>query len=95
MGKVIWSPAALDDVDGIAEYIARDSPDRAAAFADRLVNATHRLADFPHSGRVIPESRSPDRREIPVGSYRILYLTQGDDVWVTRVVHGARDLTSE
>ena len=30
MGQVIWSPSALEDVDSIAEYIARDSADQAA-----------------------------------------------------------------
>jgi len=25
MGKVIWAPSALDDIDAIAKYIARDS----------------------------------------------------------------------
>ena len=33
MGQVIWSASALDDVDAIAEYIARDSVDQAALFA--------------------------------------------------------------
>lgn len=28
MGKVIWAPSALEDVNFIAEYIARDSVDR-------------------------------------------------------------------
>src|SRR3989304_1742936 len=32
MGKVIWAPSALEDVNSIAEYIARDSADRAALF---------------------------------------------------------------
>jgi len=95
MGKVIWSPAALADVDSIADYIARDSVDRAAEFANRLIEATYRLADFPRSGRVIPEFRNPARREILVGPYRILYLVQGDDVWITRVGHGARDLGAQ
>jgi toxin ParE1/3/4 len=54
MAEVIWSPSALDDVDAIAEYIARDSVDQAALFATRLIEATDRLADFPGSGRIIP-----------------------------------------
>src|SRR3990170_5240133 len=32
MGKVIWAPSALEDVNSIAEYIARDAADRAALF---------------------------------------------------------------
>lgn len=55
MGKVIWSPNALDDVDSIAEFIAQDSIQRASLFALKIINATNKLQDFPLSGRIIPE----------------------------------------
>ena len=55
MGRVIWAPSALKDVDSIAEFIARDSVDRSALFITRLFEATDRLQKFPLSGRVIPE----------------------------------------
>ena len=91
MGQVIWSPSALDDVDAIAEYIARDSVDQAAIFAARLIDATDRLTDFPQSGRVIPEISNPACREILVGPYRIMYRIENDDVWITGIIHGARN----
>jgi len=47
MGDVIWAPSALDDIDLIAEYIARDSVDQAALFVARLFKATDRLQEFP------------------------------------------------
>jgi len=92
---VIWSPSALDDVDAIAEYIARDSADRAALFVTRLFEATNRLPRFPDSGRVIPEIGDPACRETLVAPYRIMYRIAGADVWITGVVHGARDWGSE
>ena len=95
MGQVIWSPSALDDVDAIAEYIARDSVDRAALFVARLLEATDRLAEFPDSGRVISEINDPSCREIPVAAYRIMYRVENEQVWITGVVHGARDWKSE
>ena len=33
---MIWSPQEIADIDGIAEYIARDSEFYAAAVAQRL-----------------------------------------------------------
>ena len=90
MAKVIWSPAALDDLDAIAEYIARDSADRAALFVSRLIEATKPLADFPRPGRIIPEMGDPAWRETIVGSYRIMYRLKGDAVWISAIVHGAR-----
>jgi len=91
MGRVIWSPSALEDVDSIAEYIARDSADQAALLAARLIEATDRLAEFPDSGRIIPEISHPSCREIFVGCYRIMYRIEGEEIWITGVVHGARD----
>ena len=89
MGKVIWSPSALKDVDSIAEYIARDSVDQASLFIVRLLEATDRLQNYPLSGRVIPEINNQDCREIIYGFYRIMYRIIEDEIWVTSVVHGA------
>ncbi len=90
MGKVIWAPAALEDVNSIAEYIARDSVDRAALFTVRLIEATDRLQEAPLSGRIIPEIGEPSCREIIYGNYRIMYRVLNNDVWITGVVHGSR-----
>jgi len=95
MAQVIWSPSALADIGAIAEYIARDSPEMASLFVRRLMEATDRLQDFPLSGRVIPEICEPDAREVICGVYRIMYRGEGDEVWITGVVHGARNWRRE
>jgi len=91
MGEVIWSPTALEDIEQIAQFIARDSSDQAAIFVSRLIEATDRLSSTPLSGRIILEIGHPDCREIIYGAYRIMYRLQGEVVWITSVVHGARD----
>ena len=95
MAKVIWAPAALNDLDAIAEYIARDSPDRSALFVARLIEATEPLADFPESGRLIPELDDPSWREVIVGGYRIMYRLERHAVWISAIVHGARQWRPE
>ena len=95
MGKVIWSPSALEDVDSIAEYIARDSVDNASLFVTRLIEATDQLQNFPYSGRIIPEIDNKMCREIFYGSYRIMYRIENNDIWITGVVHGSRNWISE
>ena len=91
MGDVIWAPSALEDIEQIAQFIARDSSDQAALFITRLIEATDRLGSFPISGRVIPEIGRPECREIIYGAYRVMYRVEGEEVWITGVVHGARD----
>lgn len=68
MGEVIWAPSALQDIDSIAEFIARDSVDNAALFVMRLIESTDRLRDLPLSGRVIPEIGDSSCREIIYGA---------------------------
>lgn len=91
MADVIWAPSALDDIAAIAEYIARDSPEVASLFVRRLMEATDRLQEFPLSGRIVPEIHEDDCREVIYGAYRIMYRLEGDEVWITGVVHGARN----
>jgi len=95
MGQVIWAPSALEDIDAIAEYIARDSEDRAALFVTRIFEMTDRLQEFSLFGRVIPEIGDQDCREIIYGSYRVMYRIAGDEIWITGVVHGAKNWKPE
>jgi toxin ParE1/3/4 len=95
MGKVIWAPSALDDVESIAEYIAKDSVEMATLFVRRLFDATDRLQEFPFSGRIIPEINNSDCREVIYGTYRIMYRVEKNEVWITGVIHGARDWKPE
>ncbi|MBI5024893.1 MAG: type II toxin-antitoxin system RelE/ParE family toxin [Candidatus Omnitrophica bacterium] len=52
---------------------------------------TDRLDDFPQSGRVIPEINDKHCREIIYGAYRVMYRITRDEIWVTGVIHSARD----
>tara|TARA_B100000745_G_scaffold297133_1_gene243585 strand:+ start:411 stop:695 length:285 start_codon:yes stop_codon:yes gene_type:complete len=90
MGKIIWAPTALNDIEAIAKFIERDSPEQASLFVTRVIEMTDRLQDFPESGRIIPEINKKNCREIVYGAYRIMYLIIKKEVWITGVVHGAR-----
>jgi plasmid stabilization system protein ParE len=57
----------------------------------RLIEATERLKEFPLSGRIIPEIKDPLCREIIYKNYRIMYQIHAKNVWITGVIHGARN----
>jgi len=59
---------------------------------DRIFEITDRLHKFPFSGRVVPEIGDEMAREIICGSYRIMYRVEENDIWITGVLHGARDI---
>lgn len=88
--RVSWSPADLDDVDAIAEYIHRDSPAYASAVVSKLLEAAQGFATFPNAGRIVPELADNTIRECFVYSYRLIYRFQGNEILVVAAVHGRR-----
>lgn len=64
MASVTWTPKARDDLQATYLYIRRDSRRMAEAFVLRVEAAVDRLATFPESGRMAPEFRRPDIREL-------------------------------
>lgn len=90
MVEVKWTPQALDDLEAICLFIARDAPQVAAVFAQNAFRATDRLADFTRSGRVVPELNDENLREIILGNYRLIYRIRQDEVQILTVHHGAR-----
>ena len=95
MDQVRWTPQAADDLEAICLFIARDAPQVAAAFADRVLRATDRLANFPRLGRVVPELGIENIKEIVVSSYRVIYRIRQEEVHLLTVHHGARLLDLE
>ena len=91
MAQVIWTAGATRHLEAIKDYISRDSDEQARLVIARLVGAADRLADFPLSGRLIPEVNESNSREVLSGPYRIMYRIEGDTVCITGIIHGARD----
>jgi plasmid stabilization system protein ParE len=90
MDQVRWTPQAADDPEATCLFIARDSPQLAATFADRVLRVTDRLANYPRLGRTVPELGIENIREVLVGSYRVIYRLGNAEVHVLTVHHGAR-----
>lgn len=93
--RVEWSDLALDDLDEVARYIGRDSPFYAREFVERIFDTTDRLAIFPLSGRLVPESEDDQTREVIVQGYRVMYAIEDDRVLILAVMHGSRDLSGQ
>jgi plasmid stabilization system protein ParE len=90
MTKIAWTRRAIDDVLAIRSFIAQDSPQSATLVARRIIDAVERLAQFPDSGRVVPELNDAHVREVIHGPYRIVYRRVESTVHVVTVHHAAR-----
>lgn len=87
--KVRWSRPALVDLRRIREYIAQESPARAATVVSRLRAAALGLAQFPRRGR---PGDHEDTRELVVARmpYIVVCRIDDDEVVILRVLHGAQ-----
>jgi len=93
MSKKLWKlrmlPQALQDLQEIGDYIARDNPASAKKMIRHVRERCERLIDFPRMGCARPDIVL-GIQHFPVGSYLILYCVTSSTIDVVRVVHSAR-----
>lgn len=94
MVKVIWTDAAIQDLQEIGEYIAKDSPKYAEITISRLFEAPSILINHPKAGRIVPEFAIPFLRELIYGSYRIVYKIINEGRLDILTVHNSARLLS-
>ncbi|MEN8251557.1 MAG: type II toxin-antitoxin system RelE/ParE family toxin [Bacteroidota bacterium] len=80
--NIIWSPLAVEQVRDIASYIALDKPSVAVQWAEKIFNSVERLSDFPDSGRIVPEIKRNEIREIVQGNYRVIYKAKPTEILI-------------
>ena len=85
-----WSPTAAADLEEICAHIARDSEPYASLFAKRVMAAVRSLERFPKLGRVVPEYRDEDIREVFCLAYRVVYRLKPGAIEIAKIRHGAR-----
>ena len=93
--KIKWTPQSLEDIEAIADFIARDSTHYACMFTAKVIDAVERLELFPETGRIVPELNRKEIREVILGNYRIIYRIKGDIAEILTVYHSARLLEAE
>jgi toxin ParE1/3/4 len=90
MMKVRFTPAARAEFLGALAYIRADNPAAAQTLREKAEQTLLRLADFPDSGRTLPEFPDLPFREVVVAPYRFFYRVKADSAWIVAVWHGAQ-----
>ncbi len=88
--EVKWSPEAIEDLESIAEFIARDSEYYARAVVTEILSISRNIRDFPLIGRVVPEIGDEVIRERFIYSYRLVYRVEPEQILIVAVIHGKR-----
>jgi plasmid stabilization system protein ParE len=91
--KVHWTQTAEKHLDALYSHIARDSSEYANRTVDRLTARSLQIAEFPESGRKVPEFDANQIREVIEGPFRIIYRIKPDQIDVLAVIHGAMDIS--
>ena len=92
MGKIRWSKTAQQNLEEVANYIAQDSPYYAINFVERISQDIEKLSNFPKIGRIVPEFKKENIREILFHNYRIVYKTAKDCIFIVSICHGSVDI---
>lgn len=89
--RVTFAESAVVDLEAMrAWYADRQVPEVGERLLREIVAAAERLADYPESGRVVPEFDDPRLREIIHPPFRIVYRLDPEGSRVVRVWRGER-----
>jgi addiction module RelE/StbE family toxin len=88
--KLLWTDRAKRDLLAISSYIARDNPQAARTWVERLRARARQAAEMPLAGRIVPERTHQELREVILRNYRIVYRVFKDAIHVITVFEGHR-----
>ena len=92
--RVSFAPSALTNLEEIRSWYAdQQVPDVGERLLREIVDAVLRLADFPESGRPVPEFGLAQLREIIHPPFRIVYRLDDERVRVVRIWRSERLMT--
>jgi len=95
MVEVNWTLQSVEDINSIAEYIAKDSLKYAKLQVERIFARVEILETAPLSGRIVPELNITKIRELILGNYRIIYkVINKNRIDILTVHHSARLLSN-
>jgi len=92
MAEIIWTEPALNDLNGIAEYIAISNQSAAKNLVQKVFDKVIRLEEHPESGKYPLELQNLNYREIVVDPCRIFYKYDDNKVYILHVMRQERDL---
>jgi toxin ParE1/3/4 len=85
--KIVWSPLALNRVNEIADFISQDDVEAARVWVIDIFGIVERLQNFPESGRIVPEIKRSNIRELIFKNYRVVYKVGHKHISVLTVRH--------
>ena len=92
---VRWTETSEEELKGVIEYIAGDSPSRAYEVFNEIKRRAANLHTFPDRGRIVPELQDQgitQYRELIVAPWRIIFRVSERTVYVLSVLDSRRNV---
>jgi len=88
---ITFATSAVNDLEAIRTwYVDQQIPTVGEKLLRKIISQVERLADFPESGRIVPEFGIANLREIIYSPFRIVYRFDENRVRVVRVWRSER-----
>jgi toxin ParE1/3/4 len=94
MKALIFSEKSLEDLDQILRIIAKDKPEAARRFVEKLKKQCEFLAHFPDVG-TLRDDLATGLRLFTFRGYGIYFHPSVDQARIERVLHGSLDVMPE
>jgi len=85
--EVIFTDQFLGRLEEFTDYIALDHVPTAIKWARGVFKQCQKLSSQPESGRIVPEFRRPEIREIIHGNYRLVYEIKSSQIDMLTIWH--------
>jgi addiction module RelE/StbE family toxin len=93
--KIEWAKVAENDLKGIIEYVAEDSPANALKILKKIKQKASNLYTLPERGRIVPELQDQGiliYRELIIPPWRIIYRILEMKVYVLFVLDARQNV---
>jgi len=93
--QVIWAKSAVNDLEGVIEYIAQNSPLTSKRILAQIKEKVEALAYFPQHGRHIPELQKQGiliYRELIIAPWRVMYRIAENKVYILAIIDSRRNV---
>jgi toxin ParE1/3/4 len=90
--KVAWSYVALGNLIEANKYISIENPEAARKAIKDIYETGDKIKEFPEKGRIVPEFRRNNIREVFCFEYRIIYRIESRRIFILTVRHMKRRL---
>lgn len=89
--SIEFAESALVDLEALRTWYAEQGvPEVGTGFVAEIVGRVERLAEFPESGRIVPEFGLEGVRELLHPPFRVVYRLGPTRIWIVRVWRSER-----